>query len=76
VMSYSRVLRAKLEWMRRPLDAALERMWAERDQARVYPRFLIHLHHVIRANVPLMQTGHTRSLPRASSAPLIAGLTE
>jgi hypothetical protein len=75
-MSYSRVLRAKLEWMRRPLDAALERLWAESDQARVYPRFLIHLHQVIRASVPLMQAARQRALERASSDPVCAGLAE
>jgi hypothetical protein len=75
-MSYSRVLRTKLEWMRRPLDAALERLWAERDQARAYPRFLIHLHQVIRASVPLMQTALGRSLERAASDPVCAGLAE
>jgi heme oxygenase-like protein len=75
-MSYSRVLRTKLEWMRRPLDAALARLWAESDQARAYPRFLIHLHQVIRASLPLMQAAHGRSLERASSDPLCAGLAE
>jgi len=75
-MSYSRVLRAKLEWMRRPLDAALERLWAESDQARAYSRFLVHLHHVIRASVPLMQAARLRSLERASSDPVCAGLAE
>jgi hypothetical protein len=75
-MSYSRILRAKLEWMRRPLDAALEQLWAESDQARAYVRFLIHLHHVIRASVPLMQTARARSLARASSDPVCAGLAE
>jgi hypothetical protein len=75
-MSYSRVLRAKLEWMRRPLDAALERLWTESDQARAYSRFLVHLHHVIRASVPLMQAARLRSLERASSDPVCAGLAE
>jgi hypothetical protein len=75
-MSYSHVLRAKLAWMRRPLDAALERLWAESDQARAYSRFLIHLHQVIRASVPLMQAAQVRSLERASSDPLSAGLAE
>jgi len=75
-MSYSRVLRAKLEWMRRPLDAALEQLWAESDQARAYSRFLVHLHHVIRASVPLMQAARLRSLERAASDPVCAGLAE
>jgi hypothetical protein len=75
-MTYSRVLRAKLKWMRRPLDATLDRLWAERDQARAYSRFLIHLHHVIRASVPLMQTARVRSVERASSDPVCAGLAE
>jgi hypothetical protein len=75
-MSYSRVLRAKLAWMRRPLDAALERLWAESDQARAYSRFLVHLHQVIRASVPLMQAARVRSLERASSDPVSAGLAE
>jgi hypothetical protein len=73
---YSRVLRAKLEWMRRPLDAALERLWAESDQQRAYPGFLIHLHQVIRASVPLMQAARERSLERAASDPVCAGLAE
>jgi hypothetical protein len=75
-MPYSSVLRAKLEWMRRPLDAALEQLWAENDQARAYSRFLVHLHHVIRASVPLMQAARVRSLERASSDPVCAGLAE
>ena len=75
-MAYSRVLRTKLGWMRRPLDAALEQLWAERDQARAYCRFLIHLHHVIRASVPLMEAARVRSRERASSDPVCAGLAE
>lgn len=75
-MSYSRVLRAKLQWMRRPLDAALEQLWAEPDQARAYSQFLIHLHHVIRASVPLMEAARRRSLERATSDPVCAGLAE
>jgi hypothetical protein len=75
-MSYSRVLRAKLELMRRPLDAALERLWAERDQARAYPQFLIHLHQVIRASVPLMEAALRRSLERAAFDPVCAILAE
>jgi hypothetical protein len=75
-MSYSRVLRVKLEWMRRPLDAALGQLWAESDQARAYPRFLIHLHQVIRASVPLMQAARARSVERAASDPLCAALAE
>jgi hypothetical protein len=75
-MSYSVVLRAKLSWMRRPLDAALEQLWSERDQARVYPQFLIHLHQVIRASVPLMQVARTRALAQAPSDPVCAGLAE
>jgi hypothetical protein len=69
-------LRTKLEWMRRPLDAALERLWAESDQARAYPRFLIHLHQVIRASVPLMHAAQERSLERASSDRVCAALAE
>jgi hypothetical protein len=75
-MSYSRVLRAKLDWMRRPLDAALDRLWAEPDQRRAYPRFLIHLHQVIRASVPLMEAARVRSLERAAFDPVCAGLAE
>jgi hypothetical protein len=75
-MAYSRVLRAKLQWMRRPLDAALDRLWAESDQARAYPRFLIHLHQVIRASVPLMQAARRCSLERAAFDPVCAGLAE
>lgn len=74
--SYSRVLRAKLEWMRRPLDAALAQLWAAPDQARIYPRFLTHLHQVIRASVPLMEAARLRSLERADSDPLCAALAE
>ncbi|HEY2744464.1 MAG TPA: iron-containing redox enzyme family protein [Polyangia bacterium] len=69
-------MRAKLGWMRRPLDAALEQLWAESDPARAYTRFLIHLHHVIRASVPLMDAARARSLERASSDPVCAGLSE
>lgn len=75
-MSYSRVLRTKLAWMRRPLDAALDRLWAERDAAGAYARFLVHLHQVIRASVPLMEAAWVRSRERASSDPVCAGLAE
>jgi hypothetical protein len=75
-MPFSRILRTKLEWMRRPLDATLDRLWTESDQARAYGRFLIHLHHVIRASVPLMEAARVRSLERASSDPVCAGLAE
>jgi hypothetical protein len=75
-MSYSQVLRAKLDWMRRPLDAALARLWAEPDQTRAYPRFLLHLHQVIRASVPLMQVARQYALERAAIDPVCAGLAE
>jgi hypothetical protein len=75
-MSYSQVLRAKLAWMRRPLDGALARLWSDDDQARLYPRFLIHLHQVIRASVPLMEAARRRSLERAASDAVCAGLAE
>ena len=75
-MSYSRVLRAKLEWMRRPLDAALDRLWSESDPARAYSRFLVHLHQVIRASVPLMQVARARARERASADAVCAGLAD
>src|SRR5579863_9216026 len=75
-MTYSRVLRTKLALMRRPLDAALTELWAAPDQAEVYPRFLIHLHQVIRASVPLMQAARARAVALAASDPVCAGLAE
>jgi hypothetical protein len=50
----SRRLRAAMALALPALNASALRLWRDSDLAVVYPRYLMAMHHVIRASVPLM----------------------
>ena len=54
--SHSRIMRRKMELTSGPLHAAFDRLWARPDLHEVFPAFLVLLHQVMRASVPLMAT--------------------
>lgn len=63
-MKNSEVLRQKIQLASGGLAANLQRLWEHRELDRVFPAFLILLHQIIRASVPLMQRARKRSLER------------
>jgi hypothetical protein len=60
-MTNSAVVRAKLAIMGAPLGAAFARYHAHPDQARVVSGWLLHLHQIMRASVPLMEAARRRA---------------
>jgi hypothetical protein len=52
------------------LARALESLWASPDIARLFPEYLILLHQIIRASVPLMRAAHSQALQLAETDPL------
>lgn len=61
-MRNSEVLRQKIQLASGELAANLQLLWGHRELDRVFPAFLILLHQIIRASVPLMQTARRRAL--------------
>jgi hypothetical protein len=72
-MTESRILRAKLELLRGPLDEAFDSLWAE-EPRRATTTFLIALYQVIRASVPLMEAARARARELAPADPVSAAL--
>ncbi|HEX2572810.1 MAG TPA: iron-containing redox enzyme family protein [Polyangia bacterium] len=71
--THSQVLRGKLDLFGRPLDAVLDRFWASPDVDRLFPRYLVQVHQMIRASVPLMETARRCAAARADD-PVCAAL--
>lgn len=71
----SAIMRAKMELTCSPLTEAFERLWARPDLEQVFPGFLVLLHQVMRASVPLMQTAADVTRRTADTDPLAAALT-
>lgn len=61
MMSQSMLFRAKLELLTRSTDAAYRRYWALPDAAERYKAYLIQLHQLVRASVPLMIAAQRRA---------------
>lgn len=72
--SHSQHLRAKIELVWPELAAAGRRLLAHPRVADLYPRYLIAMHGVVRASVPLMEAASRRSGALARSDPVAAGL--
>lgn len=72
--SRSAVMRAKMGLTGGVLTESFERLWARDDLAEVFPGFLVLLHQVMRASVPLMAAAAEICRPRAAGDPLAAAL--
>src|SRR3954469_11408724 len=68
-------LRDKLALLDRALTPVYQELWEWPDQARSYPRFLIQLHQIIRASVPLMEVARSCAADRAGADPVCASLS-
>jgi hypothetical protein len=66
-------MRAKMGLTCSPLTEAFERLWARPDLDAVFPGFLVLLHQVMRASVPLMRTA--ADVTRQADDPLSRALT-
>lgn len=74
-LSHSEVLRTKIQLTCGELGRALGDLWRHPDAADRYPRFLVLLHQIMRASVPLMQValdGARERVGKDPTAPLLA----
>ena len=69
-MRSSERLRFRMAMTNGDLARALEALWAQTDLARLFPEYLILLHQIIRASVPLMQAARSQALQLSPSDPL------
>jgi hypothetical protein len=74
-MSYSCILRAKISLGAARKRDAFDRLWARPEVRETFTSFLVLLHQIMRASVPLMQHAHARCEMRASTDPLCAALS-
>jgi hypothetical protein len=58
------------------LARALERLWESPDVARLFPEYLILLHQIIRASVPLMRAARSQALELSADDPLCQRLAD
>ena len=72
--SVSARLRAKLALLDTTLTPLYEELWASPDPARIYPPFLIQVHQIIRASVPLMEAARACAAARAGDDAVCAAL--
>lgn len=72
--SHSEIMRAKMRLTCGALGESFERLWARPDLSEVFPGFLVLLHQVMRASVPLMKTAADKARETAASDPLSAAL--
>lgn len=70
----SAVLRAKMRLFAAATDEAYRAFWALPEPAKRYPRFLIQLHQIVRASVPLMEAARRRASELAGEDPVAARL--
>jgi hypothetical protein len=73
-VTHSAILRAKMEITGSVLRQAFGRLWDRPDLREVYTVFLQHLHYIMRASVPLMESALQRARELAASDPVAAGL--
>jgi hypothetical protein len=69
-MRRSEQLRFRMALTNGDLVRALDALWAHTDLARLFPEYLVLLHQIIRASVPLMQAARAQALQLPSSDPL------
>jgi hypothetical protein len=67
---HGHLLKQKVQLAGRDLFVALDRFWSQADIAKRYPELLIHLHCVVRATVPAMETARKAAEARSGSDPV------
>ena len=73
-MTQSQLLRMKMEVTCSPLSDAFRRLWSRPDLDELYASFLIHLHYIMRASVPLMEAALDRCRRAPASDAVAPGL--
>lgn len=73
-LTNSALVRGKLAFVSGSLNEAYRRFWAEPDLARLYPAYLVQLHQIVRASVPLMEAARRRSSELSGADPVGAPL--
>jgi hypothetical protein len=75
--SVSTRLRQELDVLMSMLSASRrQRLWDNPDLHRLYPRYLVMLHTVMRASVPLMAVARTAALARQETDPVAGPLAD
>lgn len=69
-LSTSVLLRAKLSLCTGPADAAFARLWADDQLNELVPSFLVLVHQIMRASVPLMECAVRRCEQLRADDPL------
>jgi hypothetical protein len=73
-LTHSQVLRLKIQLTSECFRSALELLWRRPDIKRVFPRFLLLLHQIMRASVPLMEVALGCAEQRAGTDKVCAGM--
>ncbi|MFL5586807.1 MAG: iron-containing redox enzyme family protein [Ktedonobacteraceae bacterium] len=73
-MTHSQKLRKKMGLTNYALKRALNAFWTHQKLAELFPTFLIYLHFIMRASVPLMEAAIDRIKETTASDPLAEGL--
>jgi hypothetical protein len=74
MISHSARLRAKIELALPAFHGQTRRLWSSPDLAARYPDYLVLMHTVIRATVPLMEVALEEASGRADDDPVAAGV--
>ena len=72
----STIMRRKMELTNGDMHAAFARFWARDDLAEALPAFLVLLHQIMRASVPLMRAAAVVARESAANDPLSAALAD
>jgi hypothetical protein len=70
----SDILRAKMTMCTGPLNAIFSRVWADENAQEIIPAFLVTLHQIMRASVPVMEAAIRRLREIGPSDPLVEQL--
>lgn len=73
-LTNSRTLEAKIRLVRPCLESVAARIWSHPRVAELFPEYLIALHGVVRASVPLMEAARDRSRELAGRDAVAAGM--
>ncbi|WP_433431385.1 iron-containing redox enzyme family protein [Nonomuraea sp. CA-141351] len=74
MISNSARLRAKIELALPAFHGVTRRLWSSPDLATLYPEYLVLMHTLIRATVPLMETAVRQARQLADGDPVAAGV--
>lgn len=75
-MSHSTLLRSKIQLTCTDMQQAFDEVWRHPELPNLFPSFLILLHQIMRASVPLMEAAHRESLRMAPDDPVAAALAD